>query len=100
MNITTLNQITGRTRRSELSARAWKTIQSLAVVGAVGALCTCVSVSAYGSPTKLTAATGGSAISANNFGSGAWVTLTGPSLAENKAGRIGTGTIVLTVPNG
>jgi hypothetical protein len=98
MNMKTFNQITRSTLRSDFPGR--KTIQSLAVFGALAALCTYVNVSAYGSPTKLSAATGGGAISADNYGSGAWLTLTGPGLGENKAGRIGTGTIVLTVPRG
>lgn len=51
----------------------------------------------------LTAATGGSAIgSATNTsdGTAVWTTLTGPSLSEDDKGNIGTGTIILSVPNG
>ena len=48
----------------------------------------------------LTAATGGSAISADNATSGTWTTLTGPTLAEGAVGDIGTGTIILTAPSG
>lgn len=48
----------------------------------------------------LTAATGGSAISADNFGTGTYVALTGPSYAEGAAGDVTTGTIILNVPTG
>ena len=48
-------------------------------------------------------ATGGSAISADTAaagGTGAWTTLTGPTIVEAAAGQVGTGTIVLTLPGG
>ena len=47
----------------------------------------------------LTAATGGTAISANNVG-GSYTTLTGPVLTESSTGDISTGTIILNVPIG
>ena len=49
---------------------------------------------------NLTAATGGSAISADTA-AGSWTTLTGPVATESGgAGLIGTGTIILTAPTG
>src|SRR5438477_42955 len=48
---------------------------------------------------SITAATGGSAISADNTG-GTWTTLTGPVLDESAGKEIGTGTIVLNAPSG
>src|SRR5438093_827477 len=48
---------------------------------------------------SITAATGGSAISADNTG-GTWTTLTGPVLDESTGKEIGTGTIVLNAPAG
>ncbi|MEW6302152.1 MAG: Ig-like domain-containing protein [Verrucomicrobiota bacterium] len=48
----------------------------------------------------LTAATGGGAISADNFGSGTFVTLTGPIYEEGVSGDVGSGTIILTAPAG
>src|SRR5438045_6930034 len=47
----------------------------------------------------VTAATGGSAISADNTG-GTWTTLTGPVLDESTGKEILTGTIVLNAPSG
>src|SRR5207249_6862838 len=47
----------------------------------------------------ITAATGGSAISADNTG-GTWTTLTGTVLDESAGKEIGTGTIVLNAPSG
>ena len=48
----------------------------------------------------ITAATGGSAISADGA-AGSWTTLTGPIAVESSnIGGIGTGTIILTVPSG
>jgi len=47
-----------------------------------------------------TAATGGDAISADDFGTGDWTTLTGPIIAEANAAEIGTGTIVFNAPAG
>src|SRR5258706_9466055 len=47
----------------------------------------------------VTPATGGTAISADSAGA-TWTALTGPVLRENNPGGIGTGTIVLTIPNG
>lgn len=48
----------------------------------------------------ITAATGGSAISADNFGTGAWTSLTGPAYDEAASGDVGTGTFILNVPSG
>lgn len=48
----------------------------------------------------ITPATGGSAISADNFGTGSWTSLTGPSYDEAANGDVGTGTIILNVPSG
>src|ERR1043165_9440374 len=47
----------------------------------------------------VTAATGGSAISADTTG-GTWTTLTGPVLTESSSADIHAGTIILTAPNG
>ncbi|HSH93187.1 MAG TPA: hypothetical protein VK968_03505, partial [Roseimicrobium sp.] len=49
---------------------------------------------------ELTAATGGEAISADTFATGAYTLLTGPFLDEKATGNISTGTIVLTLPSG
>ena len=48
----------------------------------------------------LTAATGGGAISVDNFGTGAWVTLTGPIYNEGISGDVSSGTLVLKAPAG
>ncbi len=48
----------------------------------------------------ITPATGGSAISADNFGTGTWTTLTGPTYGEAVSGDAGTGTFILNVPSG
>ena len=48
----------------------------------------------------LTPATGGSSVSADDFGTGAWTSLTGPSIEETVNGDIGLGTIILDVPSG
>ena len=57
--------------------------------------------SAWAAPDKVTvtAATGGSAISADNTG-GTWTTLTNPIAAEANPGNIGLGTIILNAPSG
>lgn len=47
----------------------------------------------------VTAATGGSAISADDTG-GSWTTLTGPTITEGANKDVGTGTIVLSAPSG
>jgi hypothetical protein len=44
-------------------------------------------------------ATGGTAISADTMG-GTFIGLTGPTYTENASGNVGTGTIILKVPNG
>jgi uncharacterized repeat protein (TIGR01451 family) len=52
----------------------------------------------------LTPASGGNAIASNTApgcnAAGTWTTLTGPTIAENNAGEIGAGNIVLTAPTG
>ncbi|MFA6469683.1 MAG: hypothetical protein WCW35_12350 [Bacteroidota bacterium] len=48
----------------------------------------------------ITAATGGSAISADNFGTGVWTSLTGPAYDEAASGDVGTGTFILNAPTG
>ena len=48
---------------------------------------------------NVTAATGGSSISADTMG-GTYTTLTGPKLVENNPGGMGTGTIILNAPTG
>ena len=48
----------------------------------------------------ITTATGGSAISADTFGSSTFTTLTGPVYSEASNGNVGTGTIILNVPTG
>lgn len=48
----------------------------------------------------LTPATGGGAISADNFGTGSWTTLTGPVYEEAASGDVGVGTIILNAPSG
>ena len=51
----------------------------------------------------VTAATGGSAISADtaaNGGTGAWTTLSGPTYTETANNDLNNGTVVLTVPSG
>jgi hypothetical protein len=48
----------------------------------------------------ITAATGGSAISADTYGSGSWTSLTGPSYDEATNGDAGTGTFILNAPSG
>ena len=48
----------------------------------------------------ITPATGGGSISADNFGTGTYVTLTGPIYEEGVSGDIGLGTIILTAPAG
>lgn len=48
----------------------------------------------------ITAATGGGAIPADNFGTTTYVTLTGPIYAEGVSGDVGAGTIVLNAPSG
>jgi len=50
--------------------------------------------------SELTPATGGGAISADNFGTGTYVTLTGPIYAEGVSGDVGAGTLILTAPAG
>lgn len=52
---------------------------------------------------NVTAATGGSSISADTAatgGSGAWTALSGPAYAETINGDIGNGTVILTIPPG
>src|SRR5262249_42450844 len=51
------------------------------------------------SPAQYTAATGGTAISADGA-TGTFTSLTGPTYSENASGNVGTGTIILTVPTG
>ncbi|WP_018613587.1 beta strand repeat-containing protein, partial [Segetibacter koreensis] len=48
----------------------------------------------------ITAATGGSSISADNAGGTSYTTLTGPIMAEAAKGDIGLGTIILNAPSG
>jgi hypothetical protein len=48
----------------------------------------------------ITAATGGSAISADDYGTGAWTSLTGPAYDEAASGNVGIGTFILNVPSG
>ncbi len=48
----------------------------------------------------VTSATGGTAISADTFGTGAYTTLTGPSIAVTAADDIDVGDITLTAPGG
>ena len=48
----------------------------------------------------ITDATGGDAISADITSSATFTNLTGPSIAENNPGDLGTGTIVLNAPSG
>ena len=56
------------------------------------------------SPAKatvtVTPASGGTAISADNYGTGTWTSLGAITIAEGAAGDIGTGTIILTIPSG
>src|SRR5262249_11682264 len=51
------------------------------------------------SPAQYTAATGGTAVSADGA-SGTFTSLTGPTYSENASGNIGTGTIILNAPAG
>mgnify|MGYP001571542936 FL=1 len=48
----------------------------------------------------ITPATGGTAISADNFGTGTWTNLTGPLYGEASSGNVQNGTIILDVPSG
>ena len=48
----------------------------------------------------ITAATGGSTISADDFGTGSWTSLTGPAYDEAASGDVGTGTFIINVPDG
>ncbi len=48
----------------------------------------------------VTPASGGGAISADDYGTATWTSLTGPVIAESAAAEIGTGTIIFTVPSG
>ncbi len=58
-----------------------------------------VSVVLAAAPT-VTSATGGTAISADTFGTGAYTTLTGPQIVVATAADLTTGTITLTAPAG
>lgn len=49
---------------------------------------------------SVTAATGGSSISADTYGTGAYTTLTGPTITEGANKDVGTGTIILSAPSG
>ena len=48
----------------------------------------------------ITSATGGSSISADNFTSGTWTSLTGPIIQETSPGQLSTGTLRLKAPTG
>ncbi|MHB1050004.1 MAG: beta strand repeat-containing protein [Bacteroidota bacterium] len=48
----------------------------------------------------ITAATGGNAISADDFGTGSWTSLTGPAYDEATNGDVGTGTFIINAPSG
>jgi hypothetical protein len=49
---------------------------------------------------NVTLASGGSAVSADNFGTGSWTTLTGPVYSEGASGNVQNGTIILNAPSG
>jgi hypothetical protein len=104
MNTTVHHETTRSTLRSDL--RPMKTLQSLAMLGAVVALFTCASVAAYGASKKattITPASGGSAISADSAPGGtspSTTALTGPSMVCGSDATIGLGTIILNCPSG
>jgi hypothetical protein len=52
------------------------------------------------SPAQFTAATGGSAISADGAATNTFTSLTGPNYSENASGNVGTGTVILNAPAG
>src|ERR1051326_5064833 len=70
---------------------------AIAVTLALGVAVFCVP-RAFATVT-VTAATGGSAISADATG-GSYTALTGPTLTEGTAGEIGAGSIILNAPAG
>src|SRR6266446_11001155 len=73
---------------------------TLAALAALALMFICAgNARAATSHVNVTAATGGSAISADTTG-GAWTNLTGPIAVEVNPGNIGAGTIILTAPNG
>ncbi|HVA85287.1 MAG TPA: hypothetical protein VNF73_03095, partial [Candidatus Saccharimonadales bacterium] len=87
--------------RSNVSSRRGRVAATALSLVLFGSLIPLASVSAA-TPT-LTAASGGSMISADNngaTGTGSYTALTGPVIAESAAGDLGNGTIILTPPAG
>lgn len=52
------------------------------------------------SAQTVTPASGGTGISADNFGTGTWTTLTGPEIQETAPGQLQTGNIRFQIPSG